>query len=376
MQVAYESGDDNIQPNLESFRLVLLAWSQVGSEGKDYAALRASRILEWMMHLYNIDEKSPAVPDADCFDIVLRTWSKSSNKDAPFKVEELIMKMDSLYINGNESAKPSCMSFNQVLSAWSKSNELRAAQRAEEILNHMEKLSNLEGGEAIKPNIASYSLVVGAWSKTPGNDKGRRAELMLRQMEKQYMHHQSEALRPDSIIYNLVIDAHSKTSSRKAHINARNVLNAQIEMYKSGVEKCKPDVYSFTSVLGSCASLAGSRKEKLEAFEIALKTFNEMCRAGVKPNHVTYGTMLKACGRLLSNGDRRKKFTRKYFRKACEDGCLGAMAITRLKDAATPTQYKGLVGDLDEENLPEEWIRNVPEKEKKYFKMKSTRLRP
>ena len=375
MHVAYQSGEVNIQPNTESFRQVLRAWSQVGQEGNDYAAFRANRILEWMIHLDNIDENSIATPDADCFDTVLKTWAKSSNKDAPFKIEELIMKMDSLYMNGNESVKPTCISFNQVLSAWSKSNELRAAQRAEDILNQMEVLSELVGGEGLKPNMASYSLVVGAWAKTPGDDKGRRAELILRQMEKKYMENESEALRPDSIIYNLVMDAHAKTSSRKAHIKARNVLDTQMEMYKSGVERCKPDVYSFTSVLGSCASLAGSRKEKLQAFEISLTTFNEMSRAGVTPNHVTYGTMLKACGRLLPNGDRRKKFTRKYFRKACDDGCLGTMAMTRLRDAATITQYKGLLGDLDEDNLPREWIRNVPEREKKALK-RMLQLRP
>ena len=95
-----------IQPNTESFRQVLRAWSQVGQEGNHYAAFHANRILEWMIHLDNIDEYSIAIPDADCFDTVLKIWAKSSNEDAPFKTEELIMKMDSLYMNGNESVKP------------------------------------------------------------------------------------------------------------------------------------------------------------------------------------------------------------------------------------------------------------------------------
>ena len=150
-------------------------------------------------------------------------------------------------------------------------------------------------------------------------------------------------------------------------------------MFKRGVDKCKSHVYSFTSVIGSCASLGGSRKEKLEAFEIALQTFNDMCRAGIESNYVTYGTMLKGCGRLLPPNDRRKKLTRKYFRSACEDGCLGVMTIARLKEAASPAQYKGLLGDVDEENLQEEWISNVPDNEKRSLRRKPTsrlRLRP
>ena len=69
----YEIGVDNIQPNLESFRLVLKAWSQVGHEGKNYAALRASRILEWMIHSHKVGLNSLAAPDAECFDIVFLT---------------------------------------------------------------------------------------------------------------------------------------------------------------------------------------------------------------------------------------------------------------------------------------------------------------
>ena len=42
--------------------------------------------------------------------------------------------------------------------------------------------------------------------------------------------------------------------------------------------------------------------------------------------------------------------------------------MTRLRDTATITLYKGLLGDLDEDTLPHEWIRNVSEKEKKALK--------
>ena len=84
-------------------------------------------------------------------------------------------------------------------------------------------------------------------------------------------------------------------------------------MFKSGVDKCKPDVYSFTSVLGSCASLGGSLKDKFEAFKIALQTFNDVCRAGIEPNHVTYGTILKTCGRLLPPNDRKKNLLGNIF---------------------------------------------------------------
>uniref|UniRef100_A0A7S3V5X8 Uncharacterized protein n=1 Tax=Chaetoceros debilis TaxID=122233 RepID=A0A7S3V5X8_9STRA len=399
MQDAYSEGEVDVQPDLESFRLVLQAWSLASSQGQgreEHAPHRAQRMLEWMLMLYDSGENALIQPDGNCFEIVLNAWAKSNHKDAPRKTEELIMQMDRLYSEGNYKVKPNRMHFNQVLTAWSKSKpvdmpspkqrqqySIATARRAESILNHMNTIS--KGGETdyhpdniyanaeqrtidsanhdISPNIATYSAVCLAWAKSKHDDCGRRAEKILKQVEHRFKIYNDVNNTPDTILYNMVIDAHSKTSSNKAHVKSRAVLDRQINMVKKyGNKKCRPDVYSFTSVLASCASLNGSssRKEKLHAFEIARSTFDEMCRSDVQPNHVTYGTMLKACGRLLPLGKERRKFTREYFRKACDAGCVGDMVLDRLKDAASPIQYNGLLNGHTRNTLPAEWTSQVP----------------
>lgn len=383
MQDAYSSGQNDVQPDLESFRHVLMAWSE--AKGEEDAPYRAQRLLEWMVRLHESGENDLVMPDADCFNVVIQAIANSKDPDAPQRTEKFIMYMDRLFNDGNEQAKPTRMSFNQVLTAWSRSNKRGAAQRAEDILRRMTLLSKADSegtNDDLRPSVASYTAVISAWAKSGDEDCGRRAERVLKQCEHRFKAQNDESLTPDTIMYNLVIDAHAKTSSNKAHSRARSVLDRQISLYNSGNKNCKPDVYTFTSVMSSCASLGGHKREKLQAFDIAHSTFEEMLRSNVVPNHVTYGTMLKACSRLLPLGKERRKFTRKYFRGACEDGCAGDMVLRRLQMAASPKQYEGLMKGYLTGDLPKEWTSNVPKKDmyvhaKKWKqKSKKSELRP
>ena len=365
MQDAYSSGQVDVQPDLESFRLVLKAWSQARDE--EDAPCRAQRLLEWMLRLYDSGENSLVRPDKDCFELVIQAIANSGDPDAPLRTEKMIVVMDQLYQKGHTEAKPTRLSFNQVMMAWSRSKKPGAAQRAEDILNHMMVLSSKSGTEDhrdLSPSVASYSAVISAWAKSGDEDCGRKAEKILKLAERHSKTHSDESVTPDTIMYNLVIDAHAKTSSSRAHLRSRRVLDRQISLYKKGNQKCKPDVYTFTSVLSSCASLNGSKKEKLQSFEIAHSTFEEMSRSNVVPNHVTYGMMLKACHRLLPLGKERRVYTRQYFRDACERGCVGDMVMRQLIKAASPEQYKGLLKEYVNGNLPAEWSCRVPQRER------------
>jgi len=365
MQDAYSSGQEDVQPDLESFRLVLKAWARAKDK---YAPHRAQILLEWMVRLYESGQNTNVAPDASCFDIVLKSWGNSKHEDAPHKAEKVIIYMDRLYNNGNESAKPTREHFNRLLTAWSKSKEnWTAARRVQDILNHMISLSKHENNIDLKPNIMTYSAVIAAWAKSRDDDCGRRAETILKHVEHQFEVTHDEDLCPDTIMFNLVVDSHAKASANNSHQKARDVLDRQISLYRSGINKCKPDVYSFTSVLSSCACLHGSlsRKVKLHAFEIAASTFSEMSRFNLAPNRVTYGTMLKACSRLLPMGEDRTRYTEEFFRQACEDGCVGDMVLNRLEDAASPAEYKELMKGVTRSTLPSKWTCKVPEHERK-----------
>jgi hypothetical protein len=385
MQLAYHQGVPEVQPDLNSFKLVLTAWSR--AKGEEYAPHRAQRLLEWMMTLHDSGANNVIQPDAECYEIVLSTWAHSGHPDAPRKTEQLVMKMDRRYQADHQScAKPTRVHFHQVVATWSKSidsikvpsQNIYAALRAQDILHHMTVFARRD--RDLEPSISTYGSVISAWAKSKTEDCGQRADAILRMAEKRAVvkrqdHHDDDVLPvffPDTIMFNQVIDAHAKeSSSPKSYRRARAVLDRQIRLYKEGhaqSHKCKPDVYSYTGVLSACASVNGTRKDRLFAFQVARDTYLDMLRANVSPNHVTYGTLLKACARLLPEGKERRKYTREYFRKACADGCVGEMVMNRLEEAASYAQYRGLLNGITKSTLPEEWIVHVPENEKRNMK--------
>ncbi len=369
MQDMYASGDWNVQPNTQTFRSVILAWEKVGSGANSHVD-RAHQVLQWMIYLYKMNDNDYAAPDMECFNIVLRGWAASSDPDAPIKAEGLLIQMDQLFSEGILESKPNTKHFNHILSAWSRSSHKGAPRRAEDILHHMEILSEKKDNN-IEPDFLSYGIVSAAWAKSGIPGAAKKAEVILNIQSKKAARNEDPYLCPDTITYNIVIDAWAKEDVRKAPQRARALLDQQIDMYTNkGIKKCRPDVYGYTSVISSCARTKGSWKDKKLALEIAQRTFNELSECEyTSPNYVTYGTMLKACAKLLpAESKQRQKLVKKYFREACRNGCAGDMVFRRLGEAASPELKKKLLHDY--EGYLNEWTMNVPKNEKNAIQKK------
>lgn len=354
MEDRFKQGDNTIQPDLQSFKTVLMAWKFSNAK---FAAVRAQRVLEWMIRLA-VDGENPSVlPDADCFDIVLQQWSRSGAKDAPEKTEKLLIAMERLYkATGSEAVKPRASSFNAALAAWCRSNDKGGLQRAIDILGFME--ARAKAGDSFGvPDEASYTTVVSALLKTPSPQSARKAEVFLRSAEKV-----TTPMSPDTILYNTCIGCWARSNKSGAYRKARSILDRQIDLYEQGNIKTKPDVYGFTSVIASCAMEPGSKKERTKAFHVALAAYQQLSKYD-QPNHVTYGTMLKACARLLPDNDHlRHKWAKKIFRHSVADGCVGDMVVSRMREAVSPPIYRDLMKGNKKQSLPFSWRKNVHEK--------------
>uniref|UniRef100_A0A7S2UG02 Pentacotripeptide-repeat region of PRORP domain-containing protein n=1 Tax=Attheya septentrionalis TaxID=420275 RepID=A0A7S2UG02_9STRA len=351
-------GDINVQPDLQSFHDVIMAWDL---SGEQYAPQRAQRVLEWMVSLYQANENDKAVPDVECFDTALYTWAKSNHDNAPQKAEQLLVWMETLHDSGIfPEVQPHTGSFNAILTAWFKSKQPGAAERANAILEHMEELS-AGGNSQIQPNSASYSLVAGAWARSGSRESAVRAHGLLKRLEVAYRAGDKD-IQLNHLIFNYAINACERNQD---HSRARDILEMQTRFYtEDKMKTCCPDVYSYTSVIGSCANANGSLSDRKTAFNIAYATLEEArtCKRS-PPNHVTYGNMMKACARLLKEGSiHREKMARNIFTSSCDDGCTGDMVLKWLRYAASPELYKELMEGIDEQKLPREWTSRVNEK--------------
>jgi len=318
-----------------------------------------------MIRLYEAGEND-ALPDSDCFDIVLQIWSRSDHPKAAEKAESLLLTQDKLsQIVHSHKLKPTTLSFNAVLNAWAKkiSKNTPESHKLVALLGLMEHLHFEEGNRRVEPDRCTYNIVLVALAKGRCEKTACEADTILRGIESRYKQDQL-SWRPDAFLFNSAICSWAHADVPGAYRKAQSILDRQVNLHKKGCQACEPDVIGFTSVMASCAS-EPKKAEKEKAFMVALSTFLTLEKnpSFGAPNHVTYGTMLKACARLLPpNSPERTKWTKHYFKKAKNAGMVGSMVLGRLRESCTPQEYKQLMSGNRKDALPEEWTRNVHER--------------
>lgn len=366
MQQLYsQSGDKSMQPDLESFKSVLLAWKNAGVSFQTH---RAQRLLEWMVRLYKDGENDLCLPDSYCFDIVLQIWSRSQDPQAAAKAEQLLVFQEKLaQATHSSKLKPSTFSFNAVLGAWGRkfSTDPTDMTKICGVLDLMENLYHVKGDKRVEPDRCTYNIILCALAKGSNAKTAEKADSILRSVEKSYKAGKLP-WQPDAFLFNSVTGSWARSDTSGAYRKARSVLDRQLHLYtEHGCTECKPDVIGFTAVLSSCAS-EPKRQERVKAFHVALATFQQLEKNTEQfgsPNHVTYGTMLKACARLLPNESaERKKWTKYFFKKCVDSGMVGGMVLARVREAASKEQYKNLMQGYSKNSLPDSWTCNVHEK--------------
>jgi hypothetical protein len=376
-----------ISPDLSSFKAALMAWRQLASSAatapsdtpslqsqlqlKSHAPYRAQRLLEWMIQLVNKGENTQVMPDADCFDIVLQTWSRSGLPEAPAQTEKVLGAMERLHEStGLLSLKPRTTSFNAVLAAHARSSRPASAMRASDVLHFMEVLAS-EPDSTVQPDQASYSIVLHALSKCQQSEPDKVAaevDTCLRHTEEMYKSQQSPSLQLETIMFNTAMGCWSKARRTSGAFRmARSIMDRQKNWYENhGCTRAKPDVVGYTSVIAACANEAGSHEEKQVAFSVALATYQELRHLSeddddAGPNHVTFATMLKACARLLpASSPLRQRWVGRVFRDAVKAGQVSDLVIARLREAATSSaKYRELLKGNSKSALPSDWTKNV-----------------
>ena len=357
MQAMYEEGDILVQPDTQSFYNVILAWSL---SREKYAPQRALQVLNWMIQLYETNVNNLALPDEECFTTVLNMVCKSGTKKAGKEAEEVFTSMEKFFPESITTQH-----FNLVLDAWKTTNSAEAARRSEDILNYMQILTEANVPN-VRPNLYTYSIVIQTLSKSRYKSCPKRATAMLKRLETDY-ENGDVTLPPDNIIYNIVLDKWAKSGDVNAAQQARKILRRMAKFSESrDIIKCRPDVYSYTSVISACAQTQGSRQQRLHSYHIARETFDELLQRkneNLYPSHVTYGTMLKACAFLLPKHEEyRENEVRDIFSRCVDDGQVGDMVVSRLRQAGCANLFHELLEGHAKTNLPKEWTRNVKEK--------------
>jgi hypothetical protein len=172
----------HMRPDAKTYSMIVdvaIKWAKNPSDGPRFAEAVLDRLAKEA-------KTNPAVsPNTIMYGTVIDAWARSGVKEAPYKAEALLQKMQALHESGNHDVKPNTICFNSVITAWARSRDEMAAKRAELILNRMQELYE-SGSHDVKPNTISFNSVVNAWARSEDKMAAKRAELILNRMQELY----------------------------------------------------------------------------------------------------------------------------------------------------------------------------------------------
>ena len=257
--------------------------------------------------------------------------------------------------------------------AWIRSlgTTLQSSQRAEEILFEMIEGYREENDETIKPNTETFRAILGTYGKKKSYPRTAAAKVeQLLQIKEGLLYDNNEQQREgnvddtiprkDLIIYKQALEIVGRSKDSKKAARAERILN----QYKKGNTGSGNRDLIFL-VLRACAYTLGetTTEEKNEAFQVALRTFQEVRSSEneLKLDSQLVGLFLQACHKLMPGGPKRDDVVTKVFQDACQKGLVNNFCLNELEQALSEDKQLELLGGflVDGVNIPEAWSRNV-----------------
>jgi hypothetical protein len=274
--------------------------------------------------------------------------------------------MHQLWEGGDRAMEPHNRHYNVVINSLAKSRQHFAARKAYALLQQM------QGTEAAKPDIITYTSVIECFSKSSDPHAAEVSLDLLQQASELYKASGNPKLMPNLRTYTMVILALSKSPVPKNVHTARGLLVELVELYEETKEEVlRPNEYPYNYVLNCAANCMGTTQEKIAAFQISSRTYNDLRKSDlVSPDSFTYAFWFKSCNNLLPEGELRTKCVTFAFEQCKLDGLVTAEVLQRLlagtpsavlstlldiPPATSPTVYRTM--DVDE--LPPDWSRNA-----------------
>lgn len=388
---AFNNGNSEAKPDCVTINTVIATLTRNPKEG---SLERATELQKEMEQKYQIKL------DTISNNILMDGWSKSGRPDATDVVNGMLTRMEVQFREGTKNLKPDRYSYTSAMDAFVRSKRTDAGEQCSEIMRRMKELHIDHGGDA--PTVENYNSLVNAWANTrtkvgadmalkiltemeetstvPNPDRvtfnsvlkalrngasehAIRAEELLVHLEE--LGRNNTSLAPDAFSYSTVINTLGRCNiiNDKAERVLR-ILQRMIISYEAGNLKAKPNLHCFNAALNACAFNGGDGTARINAFTIMVGILVLLAKYA-SADHMTYGTILRACSALLHKADpRRDELVERVFDKARREGQASHLVVTQLYFAASPSLYEQLMGQpitekLTVKDLPLEWSARV-----------------
>jgi hypothetical protein len=272
--------------------------------------------------------------------------------------------MEHLASLGDETVPLSNRNFNVVINAYAKSTNRLAAQKAHALLDRL-RTSN-----RVQPDVVSYTSVMECYSKSTEPNASDVAMELLQELQTKYETARDPSLMPNLRTFTMAILSLARCPKLGNAQKARGLLTQLNNLYNTTQnELLKPSAYPYNYVLNCAANTVGTNDDKIAAFQIAAKTYQEMrATEFIKADSYTYAFWLKACNNLLpASTDLYQKFVVLAFEECQKDGLVNQEVLTRLQQGKLSKEVLCKVlkvkppyqANVVVEDVPPSWSRNA-----------------
>lgn len=181
---------------------------------------------------------------------LMANWAKKNKKhkitqqqsqSSAMQVETLLKRVVDDHNYGNNSVKVTTRMYTMAIDAWAKTGGKKAAERAHMIHSNMVDMFSCTGDDDIRPSTISYNAVLNAWSKSGCKDACYKAENILEEMLENYYNTKEFSSSPLPSYVDRDPNGEEQLSINDKCIDNSNKTKQIV----------KPDVVSFTSVIGT-----------------------------------------------------------------------------------------------------------------------------
>ena len=366
---AFMNSDTKFKPNTISFNQVFTALSRSTKPG-------STQLAEYLLDYMEIAHKNGifknAKSDVVSYTSIIVALARSGEADAAERGEKLLNRMKEHYEAGRIYMKPTRVIYNTLISAWANSGKgVLGSRKAEALLMEMEEMCAM-GDSSVAPTVITYNSVVDSWAQSGTRCAGNMAVKYLDRMTMYNSTNGEIQIRPNGRTFNSVINAIAKSDSETKAQRSLRILRRMDKLYQSGAAMARPNALTYTSVLNAAAFPTKSMdiKTKRKTLDTAIFTLQELQSGRYdNPNELTYSTFIKACDNLISTEDEDslREVIKETFHQCKEDGQVGEMFLSRLKEAAPKDLYRDLFSEfvgqnkdcVEVDDLPHSWRCNV-----------------
>jgi len=275
MKNDYYSGNNNAEPSVPSYNILIDAWSKSNMED---APRQAELLLKEMIKMHSEGDLKEG-PDTITYGAVINCYSKSNLHDAPRRARNLLETMIA-QCQGDDTKKdvrPNMITYAAVMDAHARQGDV---QGATEVFEMLKQDRNCE------PNVQTYTILIDAWSKSNTENAPLEAALLLKEMVGMGPAADGEALKKGQ-------ESKSNTLRKDSLSRARDILSEMDARYDRWNKTIRPDTVTYNAVMNAFAR-QGDVEGATGIFEMMEKDSQSGMNRNARMDDRTYNILLDA----------------------------------------------------------------------------------